>query len=274
MEHPSSHSYIIMELVLKPKKAALAIGSVICLLILAGILGSIARYQFGITDSYVVNLFNLDSEKNIPTYFATIQLLVCAVLLTIIGFARKKQGAKHFWQWLGLAAVFLFLSMDEFIEIHEVIGTSVQNTLKTTGVFFFAWIIPYGLFVVGMLLAYVPFILRLPSAVKWLVIGAGFLYVTGALGMEAVASYFNYETGERGIYFVVLTTIEETLEMFGLLLFIYALLHYMDVFLGGTSLIISSGQKSANATHADDLALQNRQHTRTKSTAGTHQMLR
>lgn len=234
-----------MTLTIKPKKIALILGVAICLLIMAGILGSIARFQFGITDSLIVNLFNLDSEKNFPTYFSTVLLLVSGVLLFVIGYARKKQAARDYWQWIGLGAVFIFLSMDEFIEIHEEIGTIIQNKFQPTGVFYFAWIIPYAVFAIAMAIAYVPFLLRLPLTFKKLFIAAGFLYVMGALGMEAVASYFNYEIGERGLYFVVLSTIEESMEMFGLVLFIYALLHYMDVILGRLTLVVSAVQTEA-----------------------------
>lgn len=252
-----------MTLTIKPKKIAFVLGVAICLLILAGILGSIARYQFGVTDSYIVNLFNLDNEKNVPTYFATFLLLTCAVLLFIIGYARKKQAVRDYWQWMGLGAVFIFLSMDEFIEIHEVIGTAIQNRYQPTGVFYFAWIIPYAVLAVGMALAYLPFLFRLPATFKKLFILAGFLYVMGALGLEAVASYFNYEIGERGLYFVFLTTIEESMEMFGLLLFIYALLHYMDVVLGRLTLVISTVQ--AEAFSADDGAGRNPSAAKTRS---------
>lgn len=259
-----------MTLTIKPKKIAFALGVAICLLILAGILGSIARYQFGVTDSFIVNLFNLDSEKNVPTYFATFLLLSSALLLFIVGYARKKQAARDYWQWIGLGAVFIFLSMDEFIEIHEVIGTAIQNKYQPTGVFYFAWIIPYAVFAIGMAIAYLPFLFRLPAKFIKLFILAGFLYVMGALGLEAVASYFNYETGERGVYFVFLTTLEESMEMFGLLLFIYALLHYMDVILGRLSLVISDVQAEAFTTTEDH---PRHNHPKAQQTTGS-QMLR
>jgi hypothetical protein len=54
--------------------------------------------------------------------------------------------------------------------------------------------------------------------------GAG--YVGGALGMEmiggAYASAYGYDA-----YYPVLTIVEETLEMLGILLFLHALLCYM-----------------------------------------------
>ncbi|MBW3546054.1 MAG: hypothetical protein KY428_10735, partial [Bacteroidetes bacterium] len=59
---------------------------------------------------------------------------------------------------------------------------------------------------------------------------------------------------------------EETMEMFGLLLFIYALLHYMDVMLGRLSLVISAVQ--AESPSADNLASRNP--SAAKTVSGTH----
>lgn len=234
-----------------PSKVIIPLGVITLFLILASILGTILRYKFGITTSYFVSLFNLDSEKNIPTFFSTLLLLTCSILLGIIASTRKVQMKREFWHWAILAAGFLFLAADEFIEIHERIGTLVHNKFNTTGVFYFAWIIPYALLAIAVVIAFVPFVWRLPKSVKWMMILAGFLYVFGALGMEAVASYLNYESGERGLYFAVLTTIEETMEMAGLLVFIYALLHYINIELGGMALYVGNQKEDANLNKND-----------------------
>lgn len=99
---------------------------------------------------------------------------------------------------------------------------------------------------------------------------AGFLYVGGALGMEAVASYLNYEIGERGLYFAVLTTIEESMEMFGLLVFLYALLYYSNSELGRMSLSFGntldhqlSGGSEKPVTAPDRLPVENKTASKT-----------
>lgn len=225
----------------------LVLGFIICFLILGSIAGSIARYQYGVTSSYAMHLFNLDSEKNFPTFFSTLLLVGCSGVLAFIAYARKRQQRKDFWYWTGLSLGFLFLGADEFIEIHEPIGTAIHTSLNTTGVFYFAWIIPYSILALAIVAAYLPFVWKLPKTVKKLMILAGFLYVGGALGMEAVASYFNYQLGERGLYFAVLTTIEESLEMFGLLVFLYALLSYINVVLGGLFVRVGLSHESLAA---------------------------
>lgn len=73
---------------------------------------------------------------------------------------------KDFWQWAGLSLGYAFLGIDEFVEIHERIGTFVQKTLNTTGVFYFAWIIPYAIIALAVIALYLPFVWKLPKSVK------------------------------------------------------------------------------------------------------------
>jgi hypothetical protein len=234
-----------MELVFRPKKIAKALGILISLLILANIAGFIARYYFGITSSYVVQFFNMAEEHNIPTFFSSLQLGLCGFILGIITLVRKKQGAKDYWYWLGLSVIFMFLALDEAIEIHERIALFVRSTLNTTGIFYFAWSIPYGLFILAFMTAYIPFLWRLPAPTKKLMILSGIIFVGGALGMEALESLYHTETGQKGFYFNIMTTLEESMEMAGILLFLYSLLQYIDLHLGGITLSLSSKKKVA-----------------------------
>ncbi|WP_224996776.1 hypothetical protein [Cesiribacter sp. SM1] len=230
-----------MQITYSPKKITYCLGAIICLLVLANIAGMIGYYYFGHNTSYyTIEYFKLSSEKNFPTYFSSAQLLFCAILLAVIANIRKKQAAGDFWHWLGLSAILLFLSADESIMIHEVIAEKVRNTLNTTGVFYFAWIIPYSFLVLAVAVAYIPFLLKLPAAVKKTIVLAGSVFVAGALGLEAVESYYFTTTGKRGLVFDTLTTIEETMEMAGILIFLHALLCYIDQSLGGISIQISS----------------------------------
>lgn len=80
-----------MRLVVNINKIVLVLGGIICFLILAGIARSIARHSFGITNSYLVELFNPDSEKNIPTLFSTLLLMSCSILLGLIASSEEKR---------------------------------------------------------------------------------------------------------------------------------------------------------------------------------------
>src|SRR5690606_10570118 len=86
--------------------------------------------------------------------------------------------------------IFFFLSMDEFIQFHEQLIRPLRETLNTDGFLYNAWIIPAGIavFIVG--LAYIPFLLHLPLKTKVQFFLAGCLYVAGAIGMEAIGGYY------------------------------------------------------------------------------------
>lgn len=235
-----------MDFNLKLKKIVRCLGGFICFLILANIIGLICRHGFDVTSSYTIQLFNLAEERNIPTVYSGLQLLVCAGLLGLIATARKRMAAKDYWYWLGLAGLFLFLSFDELIEIHERIALITRNQLNTTGMFYFAWIIPYALLVVAVAAVYVPFLLKLPKSIKILMGTAGVLFVAAALGMEALESHYHWETQGKDLNFAIMVTIEEAVEMLSILLFLIALLRYIKVTFGGMSLHINENRQAAS----------------------------
>ncbi len=233
-----------MEITSKPKKIIFILGAIICFLILANVIGMIARFSFGIETSYLIELFNLNKENNIPTYFSSLMLLACSATLGIIAFLENRQGKRNYYYWIALAFIFLFLSIDESVQIHERVGAWVHDTLQTSGVFHFAWIIPYGILVLGVTAAFARFILKLPLRVKGLMIVAAVIYVGGALGMEAAASYHYSQDAEYSLTLVIFSIIEESMELSGLLLFLYALLYYIDAHFSGITIYVCSERKS------------------------------
>ncbi len=61
-----------------------------------------------------------------------------------------------------------------------------------------------------------------------LFVAAGLVYVAGAIGMEMVGSaYASVHTTVNAVYAMLIVTIEETLEMLGLVLFVYTLLSHI-----------------------------------------------
>jgi hypothetical protein len=65
-------------------------------------------------------------------------------------------------------------------------------------------------------------------------VAAAALYIGGALGMEMVGGYIASTTG-KNLSYVIGLTIEESLEMLGIVVFIHALMSYIKTYLNGGS---------------------------------------
>ena len=200
----------------------------IVVLLFLNILGLISKFYFDHDQVYgLVSLFDFDTEKNIPTFYSATAILYSSLLLFFITFIHKNNGCR-FLGWMGLAVIFLFLSIDEISSIHERLSKPVRSLLDTSGLLFSAWVIPYGLAVVVFVAAYLRFLIRLPKKIMFLFVVSGIIFVLGAVGIELLEGrhYELYESTD--LIFAIFYTVEEFLEMFGIVLFIYTLLTYIE----------------------------------------------
>ena len=214
-----------MIITFEPKKVVVFLGTIVICLIAANMVGIISMYYFG---SHRIALFNLDREGNIPTLYSSVTLLLCAGLLAVIATARKRQKKREYIYWLGLAIIFLFLAVDDGAAIHENIIRPLRNALNTSGVLYFAWVIPYGIFVIAIGIIYLRFLFSLPVRFRNLIIFAGILFVGGALGFELIGGKWTELYGQENVAYALITTCEQTLQMAGILVFIYALMSYIS----------------------------------------------
>lgn len=197
----------------------------------AGLAVQIARYGFNYRERWI-NLFNLDRELNYPSWYSALTLLFCAILLAIIAAGKKQQGDRYFPHWKALALMFVLFSLDETLSIHEIfINPDLRKALHLGGIFYFVWVIPGTIFVLIAGLSYLKFLRHLPRKTQFLFMLAGGLYVVGALGMEMVSGFYADLAGQRNLIYGIITSIEEVLEMLGILVFIYALLSYIGWFM-------------------------------------------
>ena len=164
-------------------------------------------------------LFDVDEENNLPTWFSGFLLSVVAACGWIC--AQRKRSDRDRWQvhWHILAGGFLLLSLDEVAGIHETINSLIVMN----------WAIPGGLLAAAIGLAFIPFLRGLPSRTAMLFLAAGVFYLGGAVGLEIVGEPMEADT----VSYHLLTAVEEALEMGGALLFLHSLLRYMQVLAGG-----------------------------------------
>jgi len=215
-----------MEIQIGPGKIARVMALIVAALLVLNVAGYVSRFFLGY-DSKLVSAFSFGYEQNFPTYYSALSLLFCAVLLAVVGEARRKARREYAFHWGALAAIFAFLSADEMLEIHEVLIVPVREALHTGGMLRFAWVIPYGILVAAFVLAYRKFLKDLPARTRKRFVVAGTIYVLGALGMELLGSkYYDLHGGENFVY-VMHQTIEELLEMAGVIVFAHAIAEYL-----------------------------------------------
>ncbi len=232
---------------ISPIQAAKFLLLLVAGLVLANCAGLLSTYYFG--HDYLrglVPLFNLDNEKNIPTLFSTLLILLCALLLLLVSLIhrRRQQAAGN---WLLLAAIFLFLGIDEFCSLHERLITPSRELFTASGAFYFAWIIPYGIGVVLLALILGRFILALPAHPRRLMLVSASVYLSGAIGLEMVGGwYFENHDDQFDLAYGIITTLEESLEMVGLVIFVYALLGYIGAVHNGIAIRIGAANPTSS----------------------------
>lgn len=76
-------------------------------------------------------------------------------------------------------------------------------------------------------LFFLGFLLRLPSCTRRFFLGAGAIYLGGAIGVEMIGGYYAEVYGFDSLEYQLIAHAEESLEMAGIIVFIYALLRYL-----------------------------------------------
>ncbi|OKL41705.1 hypothetical protein [Pontibacter flavimaris] len=176
----------------------------------------------------IIPQFELDNERNIPTYFSSFILLLSSFLLFTIAFMKQRQRDKYTWHWRLLAFVFLYMSVDESAGIHEMLIYPLRDNFNMGGIFYFSWVIAGGLLVLGLGIYYLRFLFSLEARLRKGLILAGTVYVGGALGVELFGGYYADTYGLDNLGYAMITTVEETLEIAGVLLLMSTLYSYLE----------------------------------------------
>jgi hypothetical protein len=174
-----------------------------------------------------VQFFSVSSEGKFPTWFSGVTLVACGLLLALIGWAKYRNRDTYRMHWLLLSAIFFYISFDEVTSVHEEVGPILGDALGVTGAVLSGWVVPASICIVVLGLVYVRFLLRLPPRSRLLFLIAGSVYVAGALGLEFVGNAYVGANG-RDLGYGIIATIEEVLEMGGIVVFVYALLDYLE----------------------------------------------
>ncbi|QNF34434.1 multidrug transporter [Adhaeribacter swui] len=230
--HPTIHS-----LKLNPRKITQRLFLIIFLLLTANTINVILQHtrplENWILDS-IDKFFNVNNEANIPTFYSAF-LLLFAALVAYVTFhqAKVSSSIKQARPWQVLAGLFVFVALDEIVQIHEFTSNFIRPWLKSdlSGLLYWSWVIPYFLLFLGVAAYLFRFVLNLPAYTRNIIILSGFIYVSGAIGLELLEGHFYKLYSLNHKYNELLYCLEEGMEMIGVTTFIYALLDHLN-FLG------------------------------------------
>lgn len=171
----------------------------------------------------IVVLLSLDSEYNLPTVASVLGLAACALLLALIAATQRSRSGPHVRRWTLLAAIFLYLAVDEGARIHERLNGPLSALPITTGYLRWGWVLVGGLAAALLAVAYRRFLFHLPHRHRVGIVVAACSYVGGALVLEAVGAKIAGESGLSSASYLILTVGEEAMELTGIGVFLVVL---------------------------------------------------
>ncbi|MDN3688861.1 hypothetical protein [Cyclobacterium jeungdonense] len=226
-----------INIIISPQGITCLLLKLIGALFIANLISIYLKWELGyITALGFVPLFDFDQEYNLPTFYSTLALLYCAVLLWYISVENKNKNIAHSHYWKLLSLLFLVLSFDEMSSFHNQFSrltklvfhniTSIANGEIISQSRF--WILTYFpiLLIVGVY--FIPFFLKIPKKTRKSFVIAGTVFIGGAVGVELLGDWYIIFWSEADIYYALLFTLEELFEMIGVLLFIRALVTYIS----------------------------------------------
>lgn len=236
----------VLDRPVRPMVGIQATGAVGALLLLIGLILQILTVLLQTDRVPAEGVLDPDGEANVWAWYSALVISMLAFSFGVHALVRR--GTDRWLPHAVLAAVVLYLSVDEAAGLHERLGALGPSGLA------YPWL------VVGIPLALAGGIgvLRVargidPTMRRRLLV-AGFVYLSGAIGMEAVQEVFFDFSGPSHSMFVdvllkVAIAVEEGLEVAGVLLALRAVWSPLQVRTGPGGLTIRTAdeEKSASA---------------------------
>ncbi len=214
---------------LSPRILAGGVAAAVALLAFAGLAVNLAPLAIEHPSKgmlFLLNQFQVDGEGNIPAWVSSMLFLANGVLLALIG-AAERGGVTRRLGWACLSAIFILLSIDEAVSLHEPAGRAFWRLTGLGGDGTFAWLIPAVPVVLCMGLVFLRLIIGLPRRTRVMIVLAGAIFLSGAMGFEVVGWSVGRDPDRWDWAYQMSTLAEEVLELAGQALFFHALVDYL-----------------------------------------------
>ncbi len=187
------------------------------LLLIAHIVLTILHYGFIELPWLLRELFDVDEEESIPTWFSSMLLFVTSLTLFLVAALCRQCKDSNSKYWTGLGIGFAFMSADEIAGFHETLNTVIE----------ISWAVPglvVALIIGGM---YLKFLSALPSATAVRFMMSGAIFVGGAVGVELATEPYLYNDALNTMAYNLWTPVEEGMEIGGVILFLASIFAYI-----------------------------------------------
>lgn len=234
-QQKDSGKYSDFTINISPKWVSRFLLIVVAILAITSMTGQYLKYYTEYDSAFgLIPLFNMDKELSVPSIFSVLLLYSAAILLFVIAAIKWKQKAPHVWGWSVLTFGFIFLAFDEGATIHEKLMQPMHRLLgeEMPTYMYFPWVLPAIIGVVLIALFFLKFLIDLPKKSRIDFILSAVVYLGGALGFELVCAQYASMFKLDNFGFNVLSTIEEVLEMVGMIMFIRSLFSYIEINFG------------------------------------------
>ncbi len=212
--------------IIHPKKVLVFLLSIAISLILVNCLVWFLNRTNSQSMAGINRLFNLNTEANIPTTFSVLLLFTVFLLLLLKTWKIRREKKPFFFQWALLTGGFLYICIDEGAAIHEMLVPILAKfvDIGPYGIFTFNWVLVAIIILPILGFIFRKFLFQLPRPILVLFIISGSLYIIGSIGMEMLGGIIAQLYKTKSLEYFLEYTVEESLEMFGVILFLYALL--------------------------------------------------
>lgn len=173
------------------------------------------------------NRFDFDDESSVPTWFSQATFLVLGAVAFTAAYMASKSQVRNLWKFIGTVSI--IVSLDEILTLHETLLQGVHTKYfgeAAPQTYANAWLFVIPLVVAAGIAVLIWMTKVLPARTLWIFVAGAVLYLAGAIGIDLITNAAAKDTFlSQGI----LVALEESAEMFGGVLFLYASVDYLEV---------------------------------------------
>jgi len=165
----------------------------------------------------LTSLLDLNGESSVAAWYSSIQFFCIFILSFMFSFHKIRENGKSF-ALIVLPIIFLLMSLDESVQIHEWLGdksdilfssgSRSESSFQKTGIWMFVFGIPFLALFLLTAFSLKSYYSDKPSAFGKLIIGM-IIMLAGALGFETYSNFVG------DIFWFIEVAFEEGLEMIG-----------------------------------------------------------